>query len=112
MNAIYTFVGIAGGIIFVWALLRLIGGHSGSMDPLAFFFESSTMGTILVLVVYFPANLALPFYYRKYRPASSTCSSTWYCRCSGWWPSPCPCTTWLSRGRRRHTTGSRTQRWG
>jgi amino acid transporter len=39
------------------------------MDPLNFFFESSTMGTILVLVVYFLANLALPFYYRKYRPA-------------------------------------------
>jgi amino acid transporter len=27
------------------------------------------MGTILILVVYFLANLALPFYYRKYRPA-------------------------------------------
>jgi amino acid transporter len=27
------------------------------------------MGTILVLVVYFLANLALPFYYRRYRPA-------------------------------------------
>ena len=26
------------------------------------------MGTILLLVVYFLANLALPFYYRKYRP--------------------------------------------
>jgi amino acid transporter len=39
------------------------------MDPLNFFFESSTMGTILVLVVYFLANLALPFYYRRYRPA-------------------------------------------
>ncbi len=26
------------------------------------------MGTILVLVVYFLANLALPFYYRRYRP--------------------------------------------
>jgi amino acid transporter len=69
VNAIYTFVGLAGGIIVVWALLHLIGGHSGSMDPLNFFFESSTMGTILVLVVYFLANLALPFYYRRYRPA-------------------------------------------
>src|SRR6266567_8522352 len=68
VNAIYTFVGVAGGIIVVWALLHLIGGHSGSMDPLNFFFESSTMGTILVLVVYFLANLALPFYYRKNRP--------------------------------------------
>ena len=70
MNAIYVFVAVASAIIVVWALLHLIGGHkySGSMDPLNFFFESSTMGTILVLVVYFLANLALPFYYRKYRP--------------------------------------------
>jgi amino acid transporter len=70
VNAIYTFVGIAGSIVVVWALLHLIGGHkySGSMSALNFFFESSTMGTILVLVVYFLANLALPFYYRKYRP--------------------------------------------
>jgi amino acid transporter len=70
MNAIYVFVAIASAIIVVWALLHLLGGHknSGSMNPLNFFFESSTMGTILVLVVYFLANLALPFYYRKYRP--------------------------------------------
>ncbi len=27
------------------------------------------MGTLLILFVYFTANLALPFYYRKYRPA-------------------------------------------
>jgi amino acid transporter len=26
------------------------------------------MGTLLILVVYFMANLALPFYYRKFRP--------------------------------------------
>ena len=32
------------------------------------FAESSTMGTILVLVVYLLANLALPFYYRRFRP--------------------------------------------
>jgi amino acid transporter len=69
MNAIYVFVGIAGGIILVWALAHLIGGDSGSMNGLTFFDESGTMGTILVLVVYFLANLALPFYYRKYRPA-------------------------------------------
>ena len=68
-NAIFTFVGIASLIILVWALGHLIGGHSGSMSPFNFFDESGTMGTILVLVVYFLANLALPFYYRKYRPA-------------------------------------------
>jgi amino acid transporter len=69
MNAIYVFVGVAGGIIAVWALLHLIGGNSGSMNGLTFFAEAGTMGTILVLVVYFLANLALPFYYRRYRPA-------------------------------------------
>jgi amino acid transporter len=68
MNAIYAFVAIAGAIIAGWALGHVIGGHTGSMNPLVFFAESSTMGTILILVVYFLSNLALPFYYRKYRP--------------------------------------------
>jgi amino acid transporter len=68
MNAFYVFVGVAGGIILVWGLAHLIGGASGSMDGLNYFDESGTMGTILILVVYFLANAALPFYYRKYRP--------------------------------------------
>ncbi len=68
MNAIYTYVALAGAIIAGWAIGHVIGGNGGSMDPLNFFFESSTMGTILILVVYFLSNLALPFYYRKYRP--------------------------------------------
>jgi amino acid transporter len=71
VNAIIAFVAIAGAIIGVWAIGHLIGGSktSGSMNPLNFFAESGTMGTLLVLVVYFLANLALPFYYRRYRPA-------------------------------------------
>jgi amino acid transporter len=68
VNAIITFVAVATGITAVWALGHLIGGHTNSLSALNFFFESSTMGTILILVVYFLANLALPFYYRKYRP--------------------------------------------
>jgi amino acid transporter len=69
INAIYTFVGLAGGIIGVWCILHLIGSHqSGNMNGLFYFDESGTMGTLLILVVYFLANLALPFYYRKYRP--------------------------------------------
>jgi amino acid transporter len=46
----------------------VFGGTTGSLDPIGFFVESSTMGTILLLVVYFLSNLALPFYYRKFRP--------------------------------------------
>jgi amino acid transporter len=68
VNALLAFTAIAGAIIVVWLLGHLIGGDSGSMNPLNFFVESSTMGTILILVVYFLANLALPFYYRKYEP--------------------------------------------
>ncbi|HEY1918225.1 MAG TPA: APC family permease [Streptosporangiaceae bacterium] len=69
VNAIFTFITIGSLIIVVWALGHLIGGHSGSMSALNFYDESATMGTILILVVYFLANLALPFYYRKFRPA-------------------------------------------
>jgi amino acid transporter len=69
VNAIFTFVAIASAIIAGWALGHLIGGHTGSLNALNYFDESGTMGTLLVLVVYFLANLALPFYYRKYRPA-------------------------------------------
>jgi amino acid transporter len=69
INAIYVFVGIAGGIIVVWCIGHLIGAHqSAGMNGLYFFDESGTMGTLLILVVYFAANAALPFYYRKYRP--------------------------------------------
>jgi hypothetical protein len=52
-----------------WALGHWIGGSSGSLDALTFFFESSSMGTILILFVYLASNVALPFFYRKYRPA-------------------------------------------
>jgi amino acid transporter len=69
VNAICTFVALASVIVGVWALGHLIGGHTNSLDALNYFFEAGTMGTILVLVVYFLANLALPFFYRKYRPA-------------------------------------------
>ena len=67
VNAITVFVSIAVLIIGGWALAHVLG--SGSMDPVNFFAESSTLGTILVLVVYLLSNLALPVYYRRFRPA-------------------------------------------
>jgi amino acid transporter len=69
VNAIITFVAIAGLITLGWAIGHWIGGTGNSLSALNFFFESSTMGTILILFVYLAANVALPFYYRKYRPA-------------------------------------------
>ena len=69
VNAIFFFITVASAIILVWGLLHLIGhNQSGNMSAVTFFAESATMGTILVLIVYFLSNLALPFYYRKYRP--------------------------------------------
>jgi amino acid transporter len=68
VNAIIAFVGIAGVIIAGWALGHLINGSTGALSATNFYNESATMGTILVLFVYFLANLALPFYYHKYRP--------------------------------------------
>jgi len=69
VNAIIAFVGLAGVVTLGWALGHWIGGSSGSLDALTFFFESSSMGTILILFVYLASNVALPFYYRRYRPA-------------------------------------------
>jgi amino acid transporter len=68
VNAIFTFITISLAIIGGWALGHVFAGTTGALDPIDYFFESSTMGTILVLVVYLLSNLALPFYYRKYRP--------------------------------------------
>jgi amino acid transporter len=66
--AIIVFVAVASAITLGWAIGHWAGGHGNSLNALNFFDESGTMGTILILVVYFAANVALPFYYRKYRP--------------------------------------------
>lgn len=73
VNAILFYLGLGLVIIGVWGLLHLLGGHatSGSMSPLNYFDESSTFGTILILVVYMLANFALPFYYYKHHPGKS-----------------------------------------
>ena len=69
VNAIITFVAIASAITLGWAIGHWIGGTGNSLSALNFFAESATMGTILIVFVYLAANVALPFYYRKYRPA-------------------------------------------
>ncbi|MEV7685301.1 APC family permease [Streptomyces bungoensis] len=65
-NAIVTFAATSLLIIGGWGLGHLLG--SGAMDPVVFFTESSSLGTTLILVVYLASNIALPFYYRRYRP--------------------------------------------
>ncbi|MFJ3802853.1 APC family permease [Streptomyces sp. NPDC090088] len=66
-NAIVTFTVTALLIIGGWGLVHLLG-DGGPMDPVAFFTESSSLGAILILLVYLASNIALPFYYHRYRP--------------------------------------------
>ena len=68
VNAIIAFVAIASAITLGWALGHWIGGTGNALSAVNFFAESATMGTILIVFVYLAANVALPFYYRKYRP--------------------------------------------
>ncbi len=65
VNALLVFLGISLAIIVGWGIGHLLGGAatSGSMSAFNFFYESSTFGTILILIVYALANLALPFFY-------------------------------------------------
>ncbi|MEU6591725.1 APC family permease [Streptomyces sp. NPDC046881] len=67
-NAIVTFTAIALLIIGGWGLGHLLGSDGGSMNPVVFFTESSTLGAILILLVYLASNIALPLYYHRYRP--------------------------------------------
>lgn len=71
INALLVFLGLGLAIIGVWGLLHILGGHanSGHMSALSMFVESSTFGTILLLLVYGLSNLALPFYYKKNHPS-------------------------------------------
>jgi amino acid transporter len=70
ITALLVFLGAGLLIIGVWGLGHIIGGHatSGSMSALTMFDESSTFGTILILLVYGLSNLALPVYYRRHHP--------------------------------------------
>ncbi|AVV42978.1 APC family permease [Streptomyces sp. ID05-04B] len=67
-NAIVTFAATALLIILGWGLGHVLGAEGGQMNPVVFFAESSTLGAILILLVYLASNIALPLYYRRYRP--------------------------------------------
>jgi signal transduction histidine kinase len=62
VNALLTFIGLGFVLVFAW-------GFGQHIDPVTLFAEASTLGTMMIVVVYFVANLALPVYYRRFRPA-------------------------------------------
>jgi amino acid transporter len=60
------------GVIGVWWIIHLVTGHAGSMDPVGLYAECSTMGTIVILVVYLLTSISLPvFMWRRHRPMFS-----------------------------------------
>jgi amino acid transporter len=72
VNALVAMAAVGLGIIGVWWLSHLVGGDSGSMNPVGLYAECSTMGTIVILFVYFLTTLSLPiFMWRRHRGSFS-----------------------------------------
>ena len=72
VNALTVMAGGGLGIIGAWWISRLISGDTGSMDPVGLYAECSTMGTIVILFVYFLTMLSLPvFMWRRHRDSFS-----------------------------------------
>lgn len=55
-------------VVYLVIALALALGWGWSLDPVEFFGDAATLGTILVVVTWLVANLALPFYYRRNHP--------------------------------------------
>ena len=72
VNALLVMAAVGLGIIAVWWVSHLITGNTGSMDPVGLYAECSTMGTIVILFVYFLTTLSLPvFMWRRHRGSFS-----------------------------------------
>ncbi len=72
VNALIAMAAIGLGIIGVWWLTHAISGHTRSLNPVGLYAECSTMGTIVILVVYVLTNLSLPvFMWRRHRATFS-----------------------------------------
>jgi amino acid transporter len=72
VNALIAMGAVGLGIIVVWWLTHVITGHTRSMNPVGLYAECSTMGTIVILVVYLLTNLSLPvFMWRRHRETFS-----------------------------------------
>ena len=55
-------------VIFLVIALGMVYGFGWGLNPVTYFGEAATLGTIPIVVVYLAANLALPVYYRKNHP--------------------------------------------
>ncbi len=70
--ALFAMAALGLGIVGFWWISHLISGDTGSMDPVGLYAECSTMGTIVILFVYFLTMLSLPlFMWRRHRNSFS-----------------------------------------
>ena len=61
---------VASGLVIIvgWWAAHVVGAGTGSMDPVGLYAECSTIGTMIILVVYAATNLSLPvFIVRQHR---------------------------------------------
>jgi amino acid transporter len=72
VNALIAMAVIGLGLIGVWGIAHIVGVGTGSMNPVGLYAECSTMGTIVILVVYLLTSLSLPvFMWRRHRATFS-----------------------------------------
>jgi amino acid transporter len=72
VNALVAMAVIGLALIGIWGVTHILGVGTGSMNPVGLYAECSTMGTIVILVVYLATTLALPvFIWRRHRAAFS-----------------------------------------
>ena len=55
-------------LVFFGIGLAIVYFFGWTVDPVVFFGEIATLGTILILVTYLVSNIALPVYYRRHHP--------------------------------------------
>ena len=68
LNALIVMAVTGLAIIGAWWITHLLSGHTAAMNPVGLYAECSTMGTIVILVVYLLTNLSLPvFMWRRHR---------------------------------------------
>ncbi|MGW7003288.1 APC family permease [Streptomyces sp. NPDC054933] len=53
-------------VVYLAVALGLAFGWGWNTDPVTYFGQSATLGTILIVVTWLAANLALPVYYRRH----------------------------------------------
>jgi amino acid transporter len=68
VHALVAMAVIGLGIVGIWGIAHAVGVGTGSMNPVGLYAECSTMGTIVILVVYVLTAISLPiFIWRHHR---------------------------------------------